>query len=284
MASAEFRIGSVKIRNLNIPLTGLGTTVFWEDNPRAEKTAAYAMDRGIRLFDCAQMYGNGRCEETLGRLLSRRRREEYFLVDKILPGNADRKHFAESLETSLQRLGTDYIDLYLLHWREHADLEEVSVLMHEAQSAGKIRAWGVSNFDVRDMEDLSACTYGKECAVDQILYNIGARGCEFDLLPWLREHDVLPMAYSSLGSSFTDTRRIAEAGGIRESAERKGIPVTGLMLRFVTEKGIPAVFSTSSIAHLEENLAGQDMDIHDLDDEIDRLFPAPDHKVPLAKL
>lgn len=279
----------IRHKGSTIPLVGLGSTQFWYGNRGAEEALAEAIEEGqIALVDCAEMYGNGRCEDAVGRVLKRTGRDRVFLVDKILPQNAVPGRFERSLETSLRRLHTDHFDLYLLHWREDADLAYVAAAMHEAVRRGLVLRWGVSNFDLSDMEDLFACPYGEECFCDQIMYNIGTRGIEYDLLPWLREKGVLPMSYSSLGSSagFTDIRKRAEGSRVLRALSRDtGLSIPALMLSFVVrDKDICALFNSSSIRHIRENLRGTDFDIHPYLPDLARDFPAPDHRVPLAKL
>lgn len=278
---------AISHRLIEIPSVGLGSTVFWYGNPEAEKAMAETVQDGlISMIDCAEMYGNGRCEEAVGRVLRKVGRENVYLVDKILPDNATPSGFCRSLETSLRRLGTDYLDLYLLHWREKADLAFVAEAMTAAVHDGVIRNWGVSNFDVADMEDLFACEHGNECFADQVLYNIGERGIEFDLLPWLNEHNVLPMSYSSLGSSYTGVRKKCGSDPrICRICQETGISTEALMLAFnIRGENLSALFSSSSYDHIRDTLRGLDFDINPYLELIDKSFPAPDHKVKLAKL
>lgn len=266
---------------------GLGSTVFWYGNPDAERAMARSVQEGlIGMIDTAEMYGNGRCEEAVGRVVKEVGRDNVYLVDKILPDDARPAHFRESLETSLRLLGTDHIDLYLLHWREKADLAFVAEAMTEAVEDGLILRWGVSNFDVSDMEDLFAVNHGDDCYTDQVLYNICERGPEYDLFPWLKEHGVIPMSYSSLGSSYTGTRKRCESDSvIRAISAETGLSVAAVMLAFnVRNHDISALFGSTSYEHIKDNLAGISADISPYMEQINKRFPSPDHKVPLAKL
>lgn len=273
--------------NSGISEVGLGSTVFWYGNTEAEKSMARAVQDGlISMIDTAEMYGNGNCEDAVGRVLKRVGRDRIFLVDKILPDNATPEHFRKSLETSLERLGTDHIDLYLLHWREKADLAFVAEAMTEAVRDGLILRWGVSNFDVSDMEDLFAVDHGSDCYTDQVLYNICERGPEYDLFPWLKEHGLLPMSYSSLGSSYTGTRKRCESDPVIKKISREtGLSTSAIMLAFnVRNHDISALFGSTSYDHIKNNMAGIDADISQYMDLINQRFPAPEKKVPLAKL
>lgn len=267
--------------------TGLGSTVFWYGNADAEKAMTRAVQEGlVGMIDTAEMYGNGNCEDAVGRVLREVGRDNVYLVDKILPDNATPAHFRKSLETSLKRLGTDHLDLYLLHWREKADLAFVAEAMTEAVQDGLILRWGVSNFDVADMEDLFAVNHGNDCYTDQVLYNICERGPEYDLFPWLKEHGVIPMSYSSLGSAYTGTRKKCESDPlIRKISRETGLSVAAIMLAFnVRNHDVSALFGSTSYDHIRTNLAGIGADISQYMSQIDESFPAPDHKVPLAKL
>ncbi len=265
-------------------IAGFGTTQFWYGYDREayismrEAVCSY----GIRMIDTAEMYGDGRCEEAVGRLIRDIGRDELMIVDKILPDNAHRKRFFRSLDASLSRLGTGCIDLYLLHWRENADLQEVSELMEEAKKAGKIRAWGVSNFDVQDMEDLLACPQGKYCEANQIFYNPDKRGSEFDLLPYLQERNIGVMAYSSLDSRAVRNRLAADER-VRMILEKEGITIEALMIAFVIAHGVTPLFQTRSRAHLKDNCAGLSFDIQPYMSVLDAVCPPPVRKVPLAK-
>lgn len=272
---------------INMPEVGLGTTVFWNRNEDAEEAMGRAVNEGlVSLIDTAEMYGTGRSEEALGRVLSRCRREDIYLVDKILPDNATKEGFGRSLKRSLMRLGTDYIDLYLLHWREKADLAFVADAMNDAVKEGLILHWGVSNFDVSDMEDLFAVEHGSDCCVDQVLYNICHRGIEYDLLPWLKEHDVRPMSYSTLGSASTgDLKRCECNEHIRRIGEEMGLSPAAIMLAFdLRTHDLTALFSSSTYQHIVSDLKGLYADLDPYMAELDKSFPAPCGKVPLEKI
>jgi diketogulonate reductase-like aldo/keto reductase len=183
-----------------VPALGIGT---WEigDHPasRAEEIATLrlALDLGVTLIDTAEMYGEGRSEELVGEAIAGRR-DEVFLVTKVYPHNATRKGTVAACERSLRRLATDRLDLYVLHWRGDVALVETLEAFAALHSAGKIRHWGVSNFDLDDMQQLWTTTHGQGVATNQVLYNLVRRGVEFDLLPWQRRHGISLMAYSPI--------------------------------------------------------------------------------------
>ncbi|MGN0241726.1 MAG: aldo/keto reductase [Candidatus Weimeria sp.] len=272
---------------IQFPEVGLGSTVFWYKNRDAEKAMARAVNEGlISLIDTAEMYGSGRSEEAVGRVLKETGREKVFLVDKILPDNATPSQFRKSLENSLQRLGTDHIDLYLLHWREKADLAFVAYAMTEAVEEGLVIKWGVSNFDVSDMEDLFAEEHGSDCCTDQVLYNLCERGPEYDLFPWLSDHGVRPMSYSSLGSDVTRTRKNCESDSVIQAVSAEtGLSPAAIMLAFNTRNhDLCALFGSSSFEHIKADLAGIGTDLDPFLEKINEAFPAPTKKVPLAKI
>ena len=270
-----------------ISALGLGTTGFWSgSNAGLSACIREAVDRfGINVLDTAEMYGEGRCETALARAIQGIERDRLFLVDKILPENADESHFRQSLHASLQRLGTDYIDLYLLHWRENADLSYLVHAMESAVREGLIRYWGVSNFDTTDMKDLLAIPFGDRCFCNQIFYNVYERGCEYELLPLMKEYHILPMSYSSLGSDYHPHPDIHQNRAVMTLCKEEHIPPEAMMLKWNTEQGFCSLFSTSSITHLRENLQAIPQDImkcfHDM---IDREFPPPAHAYPLVKI
>ncbi|MBR3392817.1 MAG: aldo/keto reductase [Firmicutes bacterium] len=275
------------VKDYDISAYGLGTTLFWSgSNPGLSACIREAVDRfGISVLDTAEMYGNGRCEEALGKTIRELPREKLFLVDKILPDNANEQQFQQSLHTSLKRLKVDYIDLFLLHWREDADLSFVVSAMEEAVKEGLIRQWGVSNFDTHDLLDLFAIPDGNHCFCNQIFYNIYERGCEVQLLPLMIKHGILPMSYSSLGSHYHPHPDIHQNQAVMEVCRRAGVSPEALMLRWNAEHGFCALFSTSSVEHLRQNLQEVSDDVyHQFEQVIEKQFPAPDHVYPLVKI
>ena len=270
-----------------IPVFGLGTTGYWSgENPGLTECIKEAVERyGSVVLDTAEMYGDGRCETALGNAIRGIERDRLFLVDKILPGNANEKNFRKSLCASLQRLGTDTINLYLLHWRENADLSYLVYAMESAVQEGLIRSWGVSNFDTSDMKDLLAVPDGNRCFCNQVFYSIYERGCEYELLPLLKAHHMLPMSYSSLGSNYYPHPDIHQNQAVMKLCNATGITPEAMMLQWNVEQGFCALFSTSSVIHLRENLCEIPEDVMlRFHETIDREFPPPAHAYPMVKI
>ena len=183
---------------------GQGTWYLGEDPDRfdAECSALRAgVEAGMNLIDTAEMYGDGAAEELVGRAIQGLDRDKLFLVSKVYPFNAGRGDIRVSCEDSLMRMKTDHLDLYLLHWRGSVPLAETVECMEELKEDGLIRAWGVSNLDTDDMQELFAQPDGTHCAANQVLYNVGSRGIEYDLLPLMRQHQIPVMAYCPLAQA-----------------------------------------------------------------------------------
>ena len=277
-------------RNTVLPRIGFGTYTLGDDEGRRQNeiaTMRYGIEHyGMTLIDTAEMYGLGLSEKRVGEIIAPYPRNSLFIVDKILPENAMAGRYVESCRRSLALVGVDYFDLYLLHWREDVDLQDMVDNMEQLVRMGLIRRWGVSNFDVDDMEELFACKGGAHCFCNQILFNLGARGPEYDLIPWCIEHDVLLMAYSPLYNNADDRRRVTDSASVRLVAEREQKTPESLMLSFVAgTAGVITMFKTASMAHLEGNMRNvfrpidaEDMALLSAD------FPAPKHKVPLMTI
>ncbi|PZL90701.1 hypothetical protein CKF43_18380 [Pantoea graminicola] len=268
-----------------LPVIGQGTWYMGETASQraAEITALQAgLDCGLRLIDTAEMYADGGAEEVVGEAL-RGRREQALLVSKVYPWNAGEVDAIDACERSLRRLQTDYLDLYLLHWRGNIPLEETLRAMERLQQQGKIRYWGVSNFDNEDMAELWDEPDGNQCATNQVLYHLASRGIESDLLPACQQRGMPVMAYCPL----------AQAGRLRESlfsnpcltqiAQQKDISVAQLLLAWVVrQQGVIAIPKASSVAHVQDNAAALGVILTDEElASIDRVWPAPQHRVPL---
>lgn len=268
---------------VEIPALGIGTWKMGEEpgHRRAEVAALRAaIDQGMTLIDTAEMYGDGASEEFVGEAMSGRR-DEVFLVSKVYPWNASRQGTVRACEASLKRLGTDHLDLYLLHWRGEHPLEETVAAMESLKRAGKIGAWGVSNFDVADMEELMAVPGGENCVANQVLFNLSRRGIEFDLLPWCQARDIAVMAYSPIEQG----RLLQHPELIRIAKAYQATPAQ-VALAFVLEReGVVAIPKTSSEARVKENRGAVDLDISDEDwATLDAALPPPTRKRPLEML
>jgi diketogulonate reductase-like aldo/keto reductase len=269
-----------------LPVLGLGTWRFGESRAaRAAEIASVrrAIELGYRLVDTAEMYGDGGAEEVVGAALADAiragdvRREDVVVVSKVYPHNASSAGTRAACDRSRRRLGLDTIDVYLLHWRgEHPLAETVDTLRALARDRA-IGRWGVSNFDVDDMEDVAAL--GDDCALDQVWYSLGERNPEFALLPWLRARRMPLMAYSPI-----DQGRAAKDPLLRKIAAARGLTATQVALAAVlATPGVVAIPKATGDAHLRENLAAADIVLDDAEMQaIDRRFPRPDRAAPLA--
>ncbi|MFA7415093.1 MAG: aldo/keto reductase [Rhizobium sp.] len=266
-----------------VPALGLGTWQMGEAKARANDeidSLRLGLDLGMTLIDTAEMYGEGGAELVVGKALEDRR-DEAFLVSKVYPWNAGRIGTITACEASLKRLGTDRIDLYLLHWRGEHLLADTVAAFEELRAAGKIGAWGVSNFDVEDMQELYAIRDGTNCAVNQVLYNLSRRGIEYDLLPWCQTHGVTVMAYSPIEQG----RLIHHPELIRIAKAYQATPAQVALAFLLEREGIVAIPKTSNLRRVRENRDAVDLDITDEDwAAIDAAFPPPDEKVPLEML
>lgn len=265
-----------------VPALGQGTWMMAERRERrADEIAALrkGVDLGMTLIDTAEMYGEGTAEELVGEALAERR-DEIFLVSKAYPQNASASRLPRTCEASLRRLKTDRLDLYLLHWRGNVPLAETVEAMERLVAQGKILRWGVSNFDLDDMEDLVAAG-GERCATDQILYNLSRRGPEHDLLPWLAHRGIPVMAYSPV-----EQGRLLADGAIRAVAERRGATPAQVALAWLLRRdGVIAIPKAGSVAHVGENREAADLNLAAEDlAELERAFPAPDGPTPLEML
>ena len=271
-----------------MPALGLGTWKMGESAARRSTEIAAvraAIEMGYRLIDTAEMYGEGGAEEVVGQAVADAlragdvRREELFIVSKVYPHNASRRGTPAACARSLARLGLDRLDLYLLHWRGEHPLAETCDALQALTVDGRIRQWGVSNFDVDDMDELAALT--SDCAVNQVYYSMAERGPEFSLLPWQRERGMPLMAYSPI-----DQGALAADAGLQEIAHWLGVSAVQVALAWVlAQPGVTAIPKAVREAHLHENLAAAELLLGpDVLAEIDRLHPPPRQKRPLAMI
>lgn len=266
-----------------VPALGLGTWNMGETRssaPQEVESIRKAIDLGMTLIDTAEMYADGRSEEVVGAAIAGRR-QNVFLVSKVYPWNASDKGTAEACERSLARLGTDHIDLYLLHWRGEHPLAETVAAFERLKSDGKIGDWGVSNFDTDDMEELFAVPGGKNCAANQVLYNLSRRGPEFSLLPWCQERGVPLMAYSPI-----EQGRILKNHELIRIAKAYQATPAQLALAFLLERdGVIAIPKSASVSRVEENRGATDLEITEEDwAALDAVFPPPTRKTSLEML
>lgn len=261
-------------------MLGQGTWRMGE-SPGARKAEIESLqlgiDLGMTLIDTAEMYGEGGSEEVIAEAI-RGRREELFIVSKVYPHNASRSGVAEACERSLHRLETDRIDLYLLHWRGNADIGEALSGLEDLVERGDIRYFGVSNFDRNDIEDWCELKGGDRLSTNQVLYNLGRRWPEWDLLPWCRENNLPVMAYTPLEPATSRSRVLLEP-----VAKRHGVSTAQVALAWVlAQSGVIAIPKSSNAAHVRENAAALNLPLDDEDfAELDAVFPPPDGPVSM---
>lgn len=260
-----------------IAALGQGTWGMAEDPARRDGEIAAlrrGLDLGMTVVDTAEMYADGGAEELVGQAIAGRR-DEVFLVDKVLPSDADRRGTVAAAERALRRLGTDRIDLYLLHWRGGHPLGETVEAFHELRDRGLVRYWGVSNLDVDDLGELVAAG-GDGLATDQVLYNLTRRGPEWDLLGWLRARRLPVMAYSPI-----EQGRVLGHRALSDVADVHGATPAQVALAWVRQQGddIVAIPKAGDVAHVEQNRASLDVALGEDDRaELDRAFPPPEGK------
>jgi diketogulonate reductase-like aldo/keto reductase len=266
-----------------IPALGMGTWYLGEVPARhATELAALrsGIEIGLTLIDTAEMYGDGAAERLVGAAIAGRR-DEIFLVSKVLPSNASLRGTVAACQASLRRLGTDHLDMYLLHWRGRFPLAETVEAFEALVRSGLIRCWGVSNFDAPDMDELVAVPGGDQVQTDQVLYNLARRGPEYDLVPWCREAGMPLMAYSPV-----DHGRLLEHPAVQDMAASKGVTPAQLAIAWVLRlPDVSVVAKASTRAHVVENRAAMEISFSDAElAQLDAIFPPPFSKVPLEVL
>lgn len=270
-----------------VPALGLGTWRMGERaSSRADEIAAVrqALEMGYRLIDTAEMYGEGGAEEVVGSALAGAvtdgavRRDDVFIVSKVYPHNASRRGVAEACRRSLDRLGVDCIDLYLLHWRDEDPLTEIVDGFEALRADGRIRSWGVSNFDIDDMIELWGEAGGRRCAANQVYYSASQRGVEFDLMPWQRQRRIPLMAYCPID-------RGAAAGNATFAAigAARGVTAAQIALAWVLRQpDVIAIPKAVQVEHLRENFAAATIELTAQElDAVDRVFRPPTRRRPL---
>ncbi|HMK68718.1 MAG TPA: aldo/keto reductase [Stellaceae bacterium] len=266
-----------------IPVLGLGTWKMGETGSRGAdivNALRLGIDLGMTLIDTAEMYGEGGAEEVVAKAIAGRR-HEVFLVSKVYPHNATRAGVVAACERSLKRLGTDYLDLYLLHWIGSVPFEETLAGFAALLEAGKIRSHGVSNFDTAEMERWRKLKTGNAVGTDQVLYNLARRGVEWDLLPWCRKHRVPVMAYSPVDQGSLLTKR-----PLRQVAARRGVTPAQVALAWLLhQEGVVVIPKAAQAEHVRENRAALELELTPEElKELDRAFPPPARRQPLEMI
>jgi diketogulonate reductase-like aldo/keto reductase len=266
-----------------VPVLGQGTWHMAEDpRRRAAEIAALrrGLDLGLTLIDTAEMYADGAAEELVGEAIAGRR-DEVFLVSKVLPHHATEQGTIGACEGSLRRLGTDHLDLYLLHWRGPVSLAATLIGFNTLVHQGKIRHWGVSNFDVSDMTELVNLPGGEHVATDQVLYNLARRGIEWDLLFWCHSRRIPIMAYSPI-----EQGRLLRHPTLLAVAKRHGATPAQIALAWVLRhEYMIAIPKAGTPRHVEENYGALNIQLtHEDLDDLNRAFPPPAEPQPLEML
>lgn len=268
----------LELAGVSVPVIGQGTWRMGEDrHQRAQEVSALraGIELGLRLIDTAEMYGEGGAEQVVGEAIAGQR-DKVFLVSKVYPHNASRRGVAQACERSLKRLGSDYIDLYLLHWRGQHPLAETVEAFERLRAEGKIGRWGVSNFDVDDLQQLDA----PACASNQVLYNLQARGIEFDLLPHCQQQRMPVMAYCPIAQGGA----LLEHPVLQQIAERHQVTTAQVSLAWVLRQdGVIAIPKAVQTQHLRLNVAAAELQLEREDlVAIDQAFATPTCKQGLG--
>ncbi|MCM2629928.1 aldo/keto reductase [Lactiplantibacillus plantarum] len=273
------------IGNTKIPAIGLGT---WHmgDNAATRsqeiKAIQAGIDAGARVIDTAEMYGAGRSEALVGEAISNLNRDDLFIIDKVLPTNASKSRLENSLDKSLKLVGTDYFDLYLYHWRGAVPLSETVETLQAMQEKGKIKRWGVSNFDLPDMQELLDLPGGDQVAANEDLYNIGSRGVEYQLLPWQREKRIPFIAYTPVGAG-DEQGRLTTNPTVKEIAAAHQASAWQIILAWAIRDGNTlAIPQSGDPKHAIDNVKAANITLSaDELAKIDKTFPKPTKKEPL---
>lgn len=278
---------TIQFLNSDIPAIGMGTWYMGEGKQPYEQEL-YALrtgiEHGIQLIDTAEMYGEGLAEKLVGEAIKPFDREQLKIVTKVYPWNATKDGTRKSLEMSLRRLGTDFIDLYLLHWREDVSLRETIEALQLLKDEGKIKAWGVSNFDVADLQELQ--TISNECTTNQVLYHLGSRGIEFALKPMMDALHMPLMAYSPLGHGDTLRTNFATNSVLQQIAAEHDATIQQILLAWVTSNtNTITIPKASSMKHMLANIDALSINLTDQNrHDLNEAYPAPTYKTPLDEL
>ncbi|UOO80840.1 aldo/keto reductase [Uruburuella testudinis] len=265
---------------------GMGTWKLGDSSAtRTEEIAAlrYGIERGIAIIDTAEMYGSGRSENLVGEAVAPYPREHLYIISKVLPQNANRRYLEQSLDASLKALQTDYLDMYLYHWRGGTPLAETIDTFEKMAEKGKIKAWGVSNFDLEDMQELLAEANGSHCRANQVLYHLGSRGIEVALKPWQDQRHIPTIAYCPLAQAGALQRGLTNHPAVQQIAAELNISVYQVLLCFtLSQSNMVSIPRTGKPAHMKEiadclaiSLSAEQFGA------LNQAFPVPDGRVPL---
>ncbi|WP_341357262.1 aldo/keto reductase [Rossellomorea sp. y25] len=269
----------------SLPGIGQGTWYMGEKPQMREreiKALQLGIELGMKLIDTAELYGDGDSERLVGEAI-KGRRDDVFLVSKVYPHHAGLDMIDKACENSLKRLGTDHLDLYLLHWRGRVPLAETIEGMEKLRKEGKIERWGVSNFDTDDMKELWNTTNGRNCMTNQVLYHLGSRGIDYDLLPWQRDHHMPIMAYSPLAQGGLLRRQLLTDPTIKEIAEKYAVHPLQIALAWtIRSNDCLAIPKAVQEEHVLANAKATIIELRKEDlNRLDEVFPQPTRKMPL---
>lgn len=278
---------AVKINQRALFPIGLGTWHMGEnpDKKTQELTALRTgIEQGAVAIDTAEMYGEGVSELLVGEAIQPFQRDDLFLISKVYPWNASKKQLPISLDNSLKRLETDYLDLYLLHWTGNIPIEETIEALEKAKDAGKIKAWGVSNFDVKDLQEMDQKKNSQNCQANQVLYNLGERGIEFDLLPVMQEKQLPLIAYAPIAQGDRLGGQLSASSNLQEIAQNHQATIFQILLAWSIRLGQTLAIPQSGKAeHVIENLKAAEIELTKAEiEQLDKDFPKPTTKQSLA--
>lgn len=269
-------------------IIGMGTWRYGEGDllktQREIEILKQGLNHGINVIDTAEMYGNGKAEKVVGQAIQNFDRDKFQIISKFYPYHATPELIKESLEKSLKRLNTDYLDVYLLHWRGQTPLAETVEGLEAVKKAGLIKSWGVSNFSTDDMKELASVPNGENCQVNEDLYNLTSRGVEYSLLPYQKERNIDFIGYSPFGSDNNAFLNLK--GEVGEVAASKGVSIFQLLLAWCIRSGnVLSIPKASSIEHFAANLEAADITFtNDEIEALDKIYPAPTHETPLESI
>lgn len=278
---------AVKINQRALFPIGLGTWHMGEnpDKKTQELTALRTgIEQGAVAIDTAEMYGEGASELLVGEAIQPFQRDDLFLISKVYPWNASKKQLPISLDNSLKRLETDYLDLYLLHWTGNIPIEETIEALEKAKDAGKIKAWGVSNFDVKDLQEMDQKKNSQNCQANQVLYNLGERGIEFDLLPVMQEKQLPLIAYAPIAQGDRLGGQLSASSNLQEIAQNHQATIFQILLAWSIRLGQTLAIPQSGKAeHVIENLKAAEIELTEAEiAQLDKDFPKPTTKQTLS--
>ncbi|MGG1400372.1 aldo/keto reductase [Bacillus salipaludis] len=277
----------VEIAGRKVSPLGIGT---WNIGNDAQKekmevdAISLGLNEGIQVIDTAEMYGDGKSELLVGKTIKNFPRENLFLISKVLPENASRDKLPTSLDKTLMRLQVDQIDLYLLHWQGSVPIEETVMAMEEMKKVGKIKSWGVSNFDTNDLKKLFELPFGKNCPANQVKYNVADRGIEYDLIPFMKKNNMPLIAYSPILKANISDLDHKKKAILKEIADHHQASIFQILLAWTIRDGHTiSIPKSGNSQHMKENADSVNITLNEFElSKIDSVFSKPQSKQRLA--